>query len=99
LSYTYAKHDAKGTADRAVLSHFQASYLWGGFADPNSGWILVGASTMLDVQRCLEWAVSQSWVASARVDIVTRTSMFPEKQTELLASRNETASLSKETLH
>jgi DNA-binding Lrp family transcriptional regulator len=98
LSYAYAKHDAKGIADRAVLSHFQASYLWGGFADPNSGWILVGASTMLDVQKCLEWAMTQSWAAKARVDIVTRTMMFPEKQTELLASRNETESLSKENV-
>jgi DNA-binding Lrp family transcriptional regulator len=99
LSYAYAKHDAKGIADRAALSHFQASYLWGGFADPNSGWILVGASTMLDVQKCLEWAMSQPWVANARVDIVTRTMMFPEKQTELLAARNETASSSRKTIH
>ena len=55
-----------------MLSYFEASYLWGGFADPNSGWILLGVSTMLDVQKCLEWASSQSWFANARVDILTR---------------------------
>ena len=98
LSYTYAKHEAKGIADRAVLSHFEASYLWGGFADPTSGWILVGLSTTLDVQKCLEWARSQSWAANARVDILTRIMMFPEKQAELLASRSETESLSKKAI-
>jgi DNA-binding CsgD family transcriptional regulator len=98
LSYTYAKHDAKGTADRAVRSHFEPSYLGGGFADPNSGWILLGVSTMIDVQNCLEWAKSQSWIVNARVDILTRIMMFPEKQLELLTSRNET-SLSKQTIH
>jgi len=99
LSYTYAKPDAKGMADRAILSHFEASYLWGGFADPSSGWILLGLSTMLDVQKCLEWARSQSWIANARIDILTRILMFPEKQAELLASRNETASISKKALN
>jgi DNA-binding Lrp family transcriptional regulator len=95
LSYTYAKHDAKGIADRAMISHFDASYLGGGFGDPNSGWILLGASTMLDVRKCLEWARRNPCVANARVDIITRMLMFPEKQTELLASRSETLSLSK----
>jgi DNA-binding Lrp family transcriptional regulator len=97
LSYTYAKHDAKGTADRAMLSHFEASYLWGGFADPSSGWILLGLSTMLEVQECLEWARSQSGIANARIDILTKILMFPEKQAELLASRSEPASLSRKT--
>jgi DNA-binding Lrp family transcriptional regulator len=97
LSYTYAKHDVKGTADRAVLSYFETSYLWGAFADPNSGWILLAGSSILDVQKCLEWASSQAWFANARVDILTRITMFPEKQTELLTSRNEAASLSEKT--
>jgi hypothetical protein len=97
LSYTYAKHDAKAMADRTILSYFEASYLWGGFADPNNGWILLGVSTTLDVQKCLEWARSQSGIANARVDILTRIMMFPEKQNELLASTNETESLSKKT--
>jgi len=99
LSYTYARPDAKGMADRAILSHFEASYLWGGFADPSSAWILLSLSTMLDVQKCLEWARSQPSIANARVDILTRILMFPEKQAELLASRNETASISKRALN
>jgi DNA-binding Lrp family transcriptional regulator len=98
LSYTYAKHDAKGMADRATRSYFETSYLWGAFADPNCGWILLSASTILDVQKCLEWASSQSWFANARVDILTRTMMFPEKQTELLTARNEAASISKKLI-
>jgi DNA-binding Lrp family transcriptional regulator len=97
LSYTYAKHDVKGMADREMISHYDKSYLGGGFTDPNSGWVLLGVSTMIEVQECLEWARSQSCVASARADILTKILMFPEKQTELLASRNETASLSKLT--
>jgi DNA-binding Lrp family transcriptional regulator len=99
LSYTYAKHDAKGTADRAMLSYFETSYLWGAFADPDNGWILLGVSSILDVQKCLEWASSQPWFANARVDILTKIMMFPEKQTELLTSGNEAASLSKKTVY
>lgn len=100
LSYTYAKHDVKGIADHDVISHFDASYLGGGFTDPHSGWILLGVSTMIDVEKCLEWTRSQPWVANARVDIVTRMVMYPEKQSELLASRSEMASsLWKKTIY
>jgi DNA-binding Lrp family transcriptional regulator len=89
LSYTYAKHDLKGTADREMISHFDASYLGGGFADPNGGWLLLGVSTMLEVQKALEWARLQPYLANARIDIITRMLMFPEKQTELLMSGKE----------
>ena len=82
-----------------MLSHFEASYLWGGFADPSSGWVLMGLYTMLDVQKCLEWARSQPSIANPRIDILTRILMFPEKQAELLASRSETGLPSKKTLN
>jgi DNA-binding Lrp family transcriptional regulator len=95
LSYDYAKSEVKGAVDRAMLSHFEASYLTVQFADPANGWVEVSASTMDDVQSHLDWAKSQPGVASARVDIVTKTMMFPEKLTELLALRNETPGVQK----
>jgi DNA-binding Lrp family transcriptional regulator len=84
LSYAYAQNGAKGTVDRAMLSHFEASYLAVLFTDPANGWISVSAPTMADVQSYLEWARSQPGVVSARVDLLTKTMMFPEKLTELL---------------
>lgn len=89
VSYSYAQSGAKGAVDRAMLSHFEASYLSVLFSDPTNGWVEVSASTMDDVQSHLEWAQSQPGVASARVDILTKTMMFPEKLTELLVLRNE----------
>lgn len=73
--------------DRAVLSHFKASCLSVRFADPANGWVFVSASIMADVQSFLEWARSQPGVTSARVDLLTKTLMFPEKLTELLRVR------------
>lgn len=93
LSYSYARHETKGTVDRAMLSHFEASYFSVQFSDPTSGYIFLGASTVTGVQENLEWAKSLPGVASARVDILTRTSMFPEKLTELLDFRNERAAM------
>ncbi len=88
LSYSYAQNEAKGSVDRAMISHFKSSYLSVLFTDPASGWISVGASTMADVQSYLEWAKSQPGVASARVDLLTKTMMFPEKLVELLRVRS-----------
>jgi DNA-binding Lrp family transcriptional regulator len=95
LSYSYSSSQAKGAVDRAMLSHFEASYLTAQFADPANGWVEVSASTMDDVQSYVDWAKSQPGVASARVDIVTKTMMFPEKLTELLALRNESPGIQK----
>jgi len=97
LSYSYAQSGAKGAVDRAMLSYFKASYLTVQFADPADGWVFVSASTMADVQSYLEWAKSQPGVASARADLLTKTMMFPEKLTELLALRNEGAETQKKT--
>jgi hypothetical protein len=88
LSYSYAQEGVKGAVDRAMLSHFEASYLTVLFTDPSSGWVSVSASTMADVQSYLEWAKSQPGVAGARVDLLTKTMMFPEKLVELLRVRN-----------
>jgi DNA-binding Lrp family transcriptional regulator len=95
LSYNYAKNEVKGAVDRAMLSHFQTCYLTVQFADPANGWVELSASTMDDVQRYLDWAESQPGVATARVDIVTKTMMFPEKLIGLLAIRNERPGIQK----
>ena len=95
LSYNCAQDGTKGNVDRAMLSHFKASYLTAQFSDPANGWVFVSASTMADVQGFLEWAKSQPGVTSARVDLLTKTVMFPEKLVELLRVRQvqEPASL------
>ena len=93
LSYTYSQKGEKSKVDRAMLSQFGGSYLSLQFADPLSGYIFFGASTMAEVQDCLDWAKSQPGVATSRVDILTRTMMFPEKLTELLSLRNEKAAI------
>ena len=89
LSYLYSSPETKTSVDREMVSHFEASYLTGSFADPEIGSLVLGASTMADVPKFLEWARSQSGIASARVDIATETFMFPEKLIELLGVRHE----------
>ena len=94
LSYTYC-NGAKSSVDRAMLTHFESSYLWGGFYDPDRGFIMLDAPTMGDVPRILEWAKSQLGIASARIDIPTEQFSYPEKFTELLQLGNEEAALQK----
>jgi DNA-binding Lrp family transcriptional regulator len=89
LSYTYSNDGAKASVDRAILSHFDASYLTGSFSDSHVGSVVLGASTMADVQKFLDWVKMQQGVASARVDIPTETMMFPEKLIELLELREK----------
>lgn len=96
LSYTYC-NGAKSSVDRSMLTHFESSYLWGGFYDPDRGFIMLDAPTMGDVPRILEWAKSQRGVASARIDLPTEQFSYPEKFTELLQVQNEGAALQKRT--
>jgi DNA-binding Lrp family transcriptional regulator len=91
LSYVYTKSEAKSSVDREILSHFDASYIMGSFADSEVGSVVIGASTMGEVPKILEWAKLQSGVASARVDIAMETFMYPEKLVELLEMRQEKA--------
>lgn len=93
LSYSYSRNDDKGEVDRAMLSHFGAEYIMTGLSDPSSGYLILAASRMTDVQTHLEWAESQPGVAGARIDILTRESMFPEKLIELLVLKNERGQL------
>jgi DNA-binding Lrp family transcriptional regulator len=97
LSYTYSNRD-KTTVDRAIVSHFDASFLMGNFADPEIGSVVLGASTMAEVQKFLDWTKSQPGIASARLDIATETFMFPEKLLELLDLRHEKALLQRNAL-
>ena len=92
LSYVYAKKEAKASVDREIFSHFDSSYIMGSFADQDVGNIVIGAPTMADVPKTLQWAKSQPGIATARVDIATETFMFPEKLIELLELTQEKAS-------
>ena len=87
LSYVYSNGEVKTSVDREIISHFDASFIMGSFADPDIGNVVLGASTMGDVPKFLEWAKSQPGIASARVDIATETFMFPEKLIELLETK------------
>jgi DNA-binding Lrp family transcriptional regulator len=91
LSYVYSNKEAKSSVDREVLSHFEGSYLWGGFSDPNNGFVMLSAPTMADIQDFLDWAKSQPGIASARTDIPIEQFSFPEKLVERLGERSERA--------
>jgi hypothetical protein len=70
-----------------VLSHFDANYFWGGFSNPERGFIVLSAPTTADVQKFLDWAREQPGIASAEVDIPTELISLPEKLRELLNLR------------
>ncbi len=98
LSYAYTRAEVKASVDREIISRFDAGYIMGSFADQDAGNVVIGASTMADVPKILEWAKSQPGIASARVDIATETFMFPEKLIELLGLRHEKAALQENAL-
>src|SRR5580658_8875672 len=93
LSFTYSNNGAKSQVDRAILSHFEGSYLWAGFSDPDNGFVMLSAPTMADVQGFLEWVKSQPGIAGARADIPTEQFSFPEKLIERLEERGGRGSL------
>jgi DNA-binding Lrp family transcriptional regulator len=98
LSYVYTKNEVKNSLDREIISHFDTSYIMSSLADPGVGNIVIGAPTMADVPKILEWARSQPGIASSRVDIATETFMFPEKLIELLELGREKVLLQKDLL-
>ncbi|MDG6994577.1 MAG: AsnC family transcriptional regulator [Nitrososphaerota archaeon] len=98
LSYVYTNNEAKASVDRAVISHFDANYITGSFPDPDMGHVVLGASSMADVNEFSAWAKSQPGIASVRVDIPTMTFMFPEKLIELAALRDEKEAFLKDAL-
>jgi DNA-binding Lrp family transcriptional regulator len=93
LTYVYNNSEVKTSVDREIISHFDAGYIMGNFADLEIGNVVIGAPSMAEVPKALEWANSQPGIASARVDIATETFMFPEKLMELLELRHEKAML------
>ncbi len=98
LSYRYSSPEAKIAVDRAVLSSFEANYLTGSFADPETGYVMLRASRTSDISKFSEWAKSQAGIASSRVDITTETMMFPEKLIEMLEHGNKMASRRRKVL-
>jgi len=96
LSYSYVNNEAKGPVDRAMLSHFDQNYLWGGFSDRENGFLVLNALTLADVQRFSEWAKQLRGVASTQVNIPIEMISFPEKLGELLRISPEKLTLRRE---
>jgi hypothetical protein len=67
-----------------VLSHFDANYLWGGFSDPERGFIMLSAPTMADVQKFLDWSRQLPGITSVEVEIPTELINLPKRFTGLL---------------
>ncbi len=87
IYYSYAERDVKDSVDRAIVSHFDASYLWGMFSIPDQAYIVLGLSSMAEVQTSLNWTMEQPGVAMAQLDILVGVTGFPEKLGELVTSR------------
>jgi DNA-binding Lrp family transcriptional regulator len=98
LSYVYSNSESKASVDHEIVSQHDANYITGSFSDPNSGSVILAASTMADVPKFLEWAKSQRGIASARVDIPTETTMFPQKLIELFDLKHEKAAIQENVL-
>ena len=89
VSYIYTNNKAKASVDHALISHFDANYITGSFPDPEMGEVVLGAYSMVEVNKFSAWTKSQPGIASVRVDIPTMTFMFPEKLIELATLRDE----------
>ena len=87
IYYSYRAGEVKDSVDRAMVSHFDASYLWGMFSVPDQAYIVLSLSSMAEVQRSLNWTMEQPGVAMAQLDILVAVTGFPEKLGELVTSR------------
>jgi DNA-binding Lrp family transcriptional regulator len=87
IYYSYTAGEAKDSVDRAMVSHFDASYLWGMFSVPDQAYIVLSLSSMAEVQRSLNWTMEQPGVAMAQLDILVAVTGFPERLGELITSR------------
>jgi DNA-binding Lrp family transcriptional regulator len=87
IYYSCTAGDVKDSVDRAMVSHFDASYLWGMFSVPDQAYIVLSLSSMVEVQRSLNWTMEQPGVAMAQLDILVAVTGFPEKLGELMPSR------------
>ena len=87
IYYSYTAGEVKDSVDRAMVSHFDASYLWGMFSVPDQAYIVLSLSSMVEVQRSLNWTMEQPGVAMAQLDILVAVTGFPEKLGELMPSR------------
>jgi DNA-binding Lrp family transcriptional regulator len=87
IYYSYTAGEVKDSVDRAMVSHFDASYLWGMFSIPDQAYIVLSLSSMTEVQRSLKWTMEQPGVAMAQLDILVDVTGFPEKLGELVTSR------------
>lgn len=70
LFYSYTKSELKDAVDQAVLSRFDANYLWATLTCPDQAYIILVAPTMASIKSNLKWIKEQPGVASARAEIV-----------------------------
>lgn len=89
LTYSYANSTVKSNVNRSLLEHFDSNCLWGGFGDPENGFLVLSAYTISDIQKFLQWTKQISGVAGARIDIPIETRSFAEKLQEFLSTANE----------
>jgi DNA-binding Lrp family transcriptional regulator len=87
LSYSYTNSTVKDSVDRAMLSHFDPFYLWGGLSDPENGYLVLSLPNMGAVHSSFDWAKEQTGISSAHLDIPIECISFPEKFGEFLGSR------------
>jgi len=87
IYYSYRAGEVKDSVDRAMVSRFDASYLWGMFSVPDQAYIVLSLSSMAEAQRSLNWTMEQPGVAMAQLDILVAVTGFPEKLGELVTSR------------
>ena len=83
LTYAYSNREAKPPVDEAMCSHFDSSYLWGEFTDPDRGYLILSAQKMTDVGLSLAWAKDQPGVTGARADIFHEVIRLSDKLKEL----------------
>jgi DNA-binding Lrp family transcriptional regulator len=87
IYYSYTAGDVKDSVDRAMTSHFDASFLWGVFSIPDQAYVVLSLSSMAELQGTLSWAMEQPGVARAQLDIFAGCTSFPEKMGELVTGR------------
>lgn len=85
LSYSYEHGEAKRSVDAEMRSHFDENYLWGGFTDPDRGFIVLAVSSMADLQTFLRWAKNVDGVSGAEVDILIEMTVLSDKVGNMLS--------------
>lgn len=85
LSYSYLNREVKRSVDSEVRSHFDENYLWGGFTDPDRGFVVLAVPSMADVQNLLRWARKVTGISDAEADVLIEMTILSDKVGEMLS--------------